>query len=135
MPKVEGGCLCGNVRYSGETEQPITAVCHCKNCQKQAGSAFSILVGVPKASFEITGKSLTLYTDMADSGNQVERYFCNNCGSPVYSGSPTSPDMIFIKAGTLDDVSFLNPQVHVWCKSAQPWVQIDEAVPKFDGNP
>ena len=35
MPKLEGGCLCGAVRYTSEAEPALTAVCHCPDCQKQ----------------------------------------------------------------------------------------------------
>ena len=41
---IKGGCLCGQVRYTANAEPAFTGVCHCKNCQKQAGSAFSIVV-------------------------------------------------------------------------------------------
>jgi hypothetical protein len=32
--KIEGGCLCGKVRYSADVEPTFVGVCHCKNCQK-----------------------------------------------------------------------------------------------------
>ena len=37
-------------------------------------------------------------------------------------------DIIFVKAGTLDDVSILKPTTHYWTKSAQPWVKLPEGV-------
>jgi hypothetical protein len=46
MPKIEGSCLCGSVKYSSDSEPVMTAVCHCENCQRQTGTAFSIIVGV-----------------------------------------------------------------------------------------
>ena len=135
MPKIEGGCLCGSVRYSSEAQPLLTANCHCTNCQKQGGAAFSVNVGVAKAGLEITGDSLTVYNDVGDSGNQVQRHFCNKCGSPIYSAMATMPDLVFIKAGTLDDTSSIQPQMNTWCKSSQSWVKIDESLPKFDTNP
>ena len=59
MPKVQGDCLCGGVRYTTETEPVMTAVCHCKYCQRQTGSAFSIMVAVPKGSLELQGRPLS----------------------------------------------------------------------------
>ena len=50
MREMTGGCLCGQVRYSANADPAIVAVCHCKNCQKQTGTAFSVLVGVPKSA-------------------------------------------------------------------------------------
>ncbi|MEM9287180.1 MAG: GFA family protein [Pseudomonadota bacterium] len=129
-----GGCLCGAVTYEVTAEPMMTGICHCKNCQRQAGSAFSILTAVPKSAVTVTG-TLTEFEDTADSGNPVFRRFCGRCGSPLFSLVPSAPDMIFIKAGTLDDTSSLEPQVHFWCDSAQPWVPIDENLPKTPKNP
>jgi hypothetical protein len=47
---VVGGCLCGGVRYASEAEPVLTALCHCRHCQKQTSSAFSVLVALPKGS-------------------------------------------------------------------------------------
>ena len=48
MPKVAGGCLCGQLRYAANTEPVFSAVCHCKTCQKQSGTAFNIVIAVPQ---------------------------------------------------------------------------------------
>ena len=48
MTEMTGGCLCGQVRYSANTEPAFVGVCHCRNCQKQTGTAFSVLVGILK---------------------------------------------------------------------------------------
>jgi len=127
---ITGACLCGSIRYEIDNPPAMTGVCHCKNCQRQAGSAFSTLAGVPKAEFHITGGEPKLYVDRdTTSGNPVERYFCANCGSPIYSALASSPDMIFLKTGTLDDTSGFTPQFHAWCDSKQAWVTLDEGVP------
>src|SRR4028119_4236 len=135
MADIVGGCLCGNVRYSSDAEPVMTAVCHCSHCQTQTSSAFSILVAVPKGSLQIEGEPLAAYETQGESGQPIIRKFCPNCGSPVVSDVTVTPDLEWIKAGTLDDTSWLQPQVHWWCDSAQPWVKIDEAVPAFAGNP
>jgi hypothetical protein len=113
----------------------MTAVCHCSHCQAQTSSAFSIIVAVPKGSLQIEGEPLAAYETQGESGQPVIRKFCPNCGSAVVSDVTVTPDLEWIKAGTLDDRSWLQPQVHWWCDSAQPWVKIDEAVPAFAGNP
>ncbi|MEO0413066.1 MAG: GFA family protein [Pseudomonadota bacterium] len=131
---ISGGCLCGQARYEVAAQPLLTGVCHCKNCQRQAGSAFSILIGVPKPAVRLEGH-LKTYVDTADSGRPVHRQFCETCGSPVFTQVPDQPDMTYIKAGTLDDTSSLQPQIHFWCDSAQPWVDIDSDVQKFPKNP
>ncbi|MEP2101972.1 MAG: GFA family protein [Parasphingorhabdus sp.] len=129
-----GQCLCGSVSYDVSGEPQMTGVCHCKNCQRQSGSAYSVLFGVTNDQLSIQG-DLTTYEDSSETGNVVERHFCGKCGSPLLSTLPTQPGMTFVKAGTLDDTSHLNPQVHFWTKSSQDWVTIDPNVPQMEGNP
>lgn len=119
-----GRCLCGAISYEIEGELQMCGVCHCKNCQRQAGSAYSVLFGVGDQDIAISG-DLTTYDDHGDSGNVVHRHFCGKCGSPVMTTLPTQPGMAYIKAGTLDDTSVLDPQIHFWTRSKQPWVEID----------
>jgi len=126
-----GSCLCGAIKYELQNTPAMTGVCHCKNCQKQAGSAFSTLAGVPKSEFKLTAGEPKLYTDNdTTSGNSVERWFCGNCGSPIYSALGSQPDNILLKTGTMDDTSAFTPQFHVWCDTKQNWVQLEEGVPQ-----
>ena len=126
-----GRCLCGAVQYSLRGEPIVTAICHCKNCQRQAGSAFSIMALAKTDRVEITG-DLKTYSDTADSGAVVERKFCPNCGSAMFSVKAETPELTIIKAGTFDDVSWLKPITQVWCKSAQPWVEIGGDIRAFE---
>jgi len=132
MPKIQGSCLCGNIRYSSEAEPEMTVVCHCEHCQRQTGTAFSILVGIPSDSLQFENdESLAEFLDQGETGGAVHRKFCRNCGSPIVSLVESVPDVSFIKAGTLDDKSWLEPTMHLWCDTAQPWVDIDDAVVKI----
>jgi hypothetical protein len=129
-----GGCLCGSIRY--ETDQPALGetVCHCKHCQRQAGSAFSIVVAVRASSFNLTGET-KIYSDRGDSGADVERHFCGTCGSPIYTRLPAKPKVVFLKAGTLDDTARLAPKHHIWCESAWPWTPYPDDSVKFGKEP
>lgn len=136
MPKVAGSCLCGAVRYRSDAEPLMTAVCHCDNCQRQSGTAFSVIVGVPAGSLRFEGEeNLATYADRGTSGKAVGRRFCKNCGSPIVSLVEIMPAVHFIKGGTLDDRSWLRPTTHFWCDTAQPWVDIGADVAKFPKNP
>jgi hypothetical protein len=136
MPKLEGGCLCGAVRYTSEAEPALTAVCHCPDCQKQTSSAFSVLVAVPKGTLRLEGRELATYEGVGETGQPVTRRFCPECGSPIASYVSAAPDLEWIKAGTLDDLSWYKPQMHIWCETAQPWVTIDqEECSQFERNP
>jgi hypothetical protein len=115
-----GQCLCGAVTYSFPGTPLLTAICHCRHCQRQSGSAFSIVAAVPRASFELQGET-RIFADTGDSGRPVMRHFCPGCGSPIYSTIAPMPDMVLIKAGTLDTVAELTPTIEVFCDYALPF--------------
>lgn len=136
MNKISGSCLCGSVRYSSEAEPVMTAICHCDNCQRQTGTAFSIIIGVPESSIVFENSSaLKEYLDSGQSGKAVRRKFCQNCGSPILSLVENAPGLGIIKAGTLDDKSWLKPTTQFWCSRAQPWLDIGGNLTPFDENP
>jgi len=136
MPKVKGGCLCGAVRYESAADPALVAVCHCTTCQKYTGSAFSLNLGMPAGSVTITGDSLATYEDRAGaSGNPFFRTFCSLCGSPISGSGDAYSGLTFMKAGTLDDPSWVKPGVHMWCSEKQPWVMIEEGGAQMPGNP
>ena len=130
MTTYTGQCLCGDIKYEIEGEPLMAGVCHCKNCQRQAGSAFSTLWGVSAAAVTLTAQQPKCYADAAtSSGSTVQRFFCGICGSPIYSVVPAQPDTLFIKTGTLDNTDGFTPGFHVWCDSKQHWVTIPEGLP------
>ena len=135
MSNIIGGCLCGAIRYTSKSQPLLTAVCNCKNCQRQTGTAFSVLVALPKGTLEFSGDQPATYHDTGSSGLPVLRHFCSKCGSPIFSDVAATPAMDWLKAGTLDDASWLQPQVSIWCDSAQPWVQMSESIARFPQNP
>lgn len=128
-----GGCLCGQVRYEIKAEPVMTAVCHCKNCQRQAGTLASVIIGLPEDAVDHQGEVKT-FADMGESGKAVDRQFCPNCGSPLFSIAESAPGLIFVKAGTLDDTSNLEPTMHIFTKSKQSWVETGD-VPCFETFP
>ena len=129
---ITGGCLCGAIRYELANPPGAAVICHCKNCQKQAGSAFSTIVGTSDADFSITQGQTKDYVDQeTDSGNKVHRHFCGDCGSPIYSALDAQPGAVYVKSGTLDDTSSFQPQVHVWCSTKQPWVELPDGTPQL----
>jgi hypothetical protein len=123
-----GGCLCGQVRYSAPAQPLSIVVCHCRDCQKQAGSAFSILAVFPRDTISFRGE-ISCFQGQGSSGQVVLRHFCGACGSPIYSDSDAmaARGIIAIKAGTLDDIADLQPAVHFWTRSKQPWLLLADS--------
>jgi len=132
---ITGGCLCGNVRYECSAESDMSLHCHCRDCQQATGSAFATIVSVPKAEFKILQGDVKAYTVEADSGKSVTREFCTNCGSPLFSYVEIMPEAVFLKAGSLDDASWVKPGLACWTNSQQPWMASAHAVPGFPENP
>jgi hypothetical protein len=134
MPKISGTCLCGAVRYTSDAEPSGAVICHCTHCQKVSGSAFSVNVIVPASSITWEGQGLASYADVGDSGKPILRKFCAKCGSSIAAEAEALPGAMIIKAGTLDERSWLKPNTHLWTTSAQPWVQIDPSATTFSKN-
>ena len=134
MTSMKGGCHCGAVRYEATAEPLMTGHCQCRCCQQLSGAGHASHIALPKAAVAITGEVST-YQWRADSGNIVTNAFCPNCGSPVYGTSSGFPDMLTIRAASLDDPSHFQPQMVVFSKSAQPWDHIGGDLPSFATMP
>ena len=127
-----GGCQCGGVRYEVTAEKPYrTHVCHCTDCRKQSGSAFSVTWIIPKDGFRLTQGKLKVFASEAQSGRAKRGTFCPDCGSRIYNEIELRPGLLSIKPGTLDDASGLTPTRHVWVQSKLPWVVIPDGAEVF----
>ena len=130
-----GGCLCGAVRYESSGEPVFSLLCHCRDCQRNNGTAYTAAVRVPAAGFRVTKGEPKLYIKTADSGNQVSRVFCPECGSPLFLRVSTRPDLVGIRVGTLDDPSWFRPEADIFVRSAQPWDHMNPDLPKYPTYP
>lgn len=124
---LEGGCLCGAVRYRTQNDPLAVVACHCRNCQRQSGSAFSLVLVVPRGELQLEG-TLKTYQDQGTSGQTVFRRFCPDCGSPVLTDTPAAEQqgLIFIKGGTADNAQALRPATHYWTDRAHDWIALPE---------
>jgi hypothetical protein len=124
--KLEGGCLCGAVRYEflGEPIRPV--ICHCRDCQRASGSAFHVGVVIPRRGFKITRGEMSMYRIIGDSGRWIDRNFCPICGSGIlHELELRGPEYAVIKSGTLDDPTLVTPPTYeIFVRSKLPWVSI-----------
>jgi len=132
--KMAGKCLCGNLTYSADADPVLVCVCHCKDCQRQAGTAFATLVIIPRNTFKLNGES-KIYTQPGGSGQPLKRHFCPDCGSPIAIDAAVLPEMVLLAAGTLDDTSFIRPTRNIFCNSAQSWVPLTQDTQNFPLGP
>ncbi len=133
--KVEGGCYCGELRYSVEGDALFKAQCHCRECQYIAGGGPNFTMGMPEAAFSYT-KGEPKQFKRTDIDPSVTREFCPNCGTSILSRAPGAPGMVLLKVGTMDDPTlFEGPQVAIYTCDKQAFHVIPEGVASFDRLP
>lgn len=134
MPEIKGSCLCGAVTFSANADPVFVGLCHCKNCQKETGSAFSSVVGLPTPALTVTGTT-TQFDSVGDSGKATHRTFCPRCGSTVSHWADMMEGLIMVNVGNLDDPSSVSPAMQIYCDSALGWAVLPgmQAIPKMPG--
>ena len=117
-------CRCGQLRVSATGDPVRVSVCHCLDCQKRTGSAFSAQARWPAEQVVATGTAKT-WSHHADSGNRITHHFCPECGSTVhYSIDGKFDGLVAIPLGAFDDPYFASPAFSVWEERKCNWVEI-----------
>jgi hypothetical protein len=129
---LEGGCACGAVRYRLGSAPMFVHCCHCRDCQRQTGSAFVINALIETDRITLLSGDPEPVTVPADSGRPHAIYRCQSCQTALWSDYGGRPALRFVRVGTLDDPTALTPDVHIFTRSKLPWVQLPEAVPAFE---
>lgn len=132
---LKGGCNCGAIRYEISSPPLVVAACHCTQCRRQSGAAFSVNLIVRASTMSIEGEPDTWEDSNTASGTPLVREYCGGCGSPIRSVPSATPKLVAVKAGTLDDPSTFAPAIHIWTRSKLPWVSIPDGLPSFDEGP
>lgn len=130
---ITGGCLCRAVRYESTADPIITRICWCRLCQYLGAGSGTVNVCFATASFSVQGATAD-YRSVADSGNVMHRRFCAACGTPLFSTAEARPQLIFVRAGTLDDPQIVKPTATIWTSQAPTWACISNDIPKIDGQ-
>jgi len=126
-----GGCLCGAVRY--ELAAPVSAIvaCFCADCRRATGTAASINARVPASAFRLTRGATRVFARAADSGRLLERHFCADCGSPIFTRHADDTAQLILKVGSLDRQDGMALAASIWTASAAPWAHIDRDQPCY----
>lgn len=115
-----GGCLCGRVRYRAEARRSLHYLCHCTDCQRYGGGPYHAAIVVAADDLTIEGEP-RVWTKVADSGREIARYFCGDCGGHLFTSPSPEATRYSIKAGTLDDPSAFRPAHEIWRQSELAW--------------
>jgi hypothetical protein len=134
MTPIQGGCICGAVRYVATSEPLAVRACWCRVCQYFAAGNASINLAFERDTVNMTGE-LRDYPIVAASGNHMHRRFCPQCGVNVTSEAAERPHLLVIRAGTLDEPQRFRPAANIWVSEAPAWAQIDATLPQFPGQP
>lgn len=129
---LEGGCACGAVRYRLASPPLFVHCCHCRDCQRQTGSAFVVNALIETDRVALLSGELTAVAVPTDSGRPHDIQRCSHCQTAVWSHYGGISALCFVRVGTLDDPAALPPDVHIYTRSKLPWVALPDAVPAFD---
>ena len=132
---IDGGCQCRAVRYQ-IAAPPLTVYnCHCRDCQRSSGGTHSMSMPTLREHVVVLQGELVAYDKTADSGRILRWMACSRCRTRVWVEKLSAPHLLMVKPGTLDDMSWAVPVGNIWTASKAPWVQIDEALVNFPGQP
>ena len=131
---VSGKCLCGEIKFTGNTEVKRVANCHCKDCQQITGAAFATIIFVKEEEIEISG-SPKVFFHHSDRGSKLEKRFCGNCGSPMFALNHTRPGILGLRAGALDQKELVKPVVNVYLDSKIKTTPLNEDLVSFQKMP
>jgi hypothetical protein len=130
-----GGCLCGKIRYEITEAPRLVYTCHCVDCQRIMSNAFSMAIVVTDVALRIAGIEPCQLQRTADSGRVDTRLVRPECGCWVCGASSSDYGFRRVRAGTLDDTSWLRPTAHFWTRSKQPWITLPEGDQIFETQP
>lgn len=131
-----GGCQCGAVRYRIDARRVKTlCCCHCRDCQKQSGSAFGMSLIIPRAALELEQGMLKVWPHRSARGTAKRAHFCPDCGGRIFNDGGPESTLVSVKAGTLDDTAALRPAAHIWTRRSQGWAHIPENALQYSGEP
>lgn len=125
---IKGRCLCEQVQYEIDGELGPVFNCHCSKCRRWHGAAFRTRASIGKAQFRL--KSGKAYLSSYKSSDNVTKYFCKQCGSPLHSSYADNPDILGIALGGLEGVTSI-PEGHIFVGSKASWYDIADTLPQY----
>jgi hypothetical protein len=132
-----GGCDCRAIRYECTAGPLEMFQCHCRDCQHASGGVGAFAILMPKEFFKFTKGTPRYHFTQSEMGFQHKRGFCPECGSRLTGGENAdgSSPFVGINAASLDDPSWFRPKYHIFVCDAQPWDQLNPAIPRFEKYP
>ena len=131
-PALEGGCACGRLRYRLASRPMFVHCCHCRDCQRQTGSAFVLNALIETDRVEKLSGETEAVPVPTGSGRPQVIHRCAACHVAIWSHYGGVLPLSFVRVGTLDEPSALPPNVHIYTRSKLPWVRLPADVPAVE---
>ena len=128
---IDGGCLCGAVRYRIDGAPVDAGFCHCRLCQRSTGAPVTAWLTVARGGFSYTkGRAASFASSLA-----ARREFCTDCGTQLVFREADS-ELLDVTVASLDDPTAVEPEYHIWAASRIRWLHLDDSLPVYaDAGP
>jgi len=125
----EGGCFCGEVRFTLQGQPEAMGYCHCESCRRwSAGPVNAFTLWKPAAL------TVTKGADRIESFNKTPRsarQWCGTCGGHLFTHHPAW-DLVDVYAAAVPALPF-KPGVHVHYQEAR--MRFTDGLPKMKDLP
>lgn len=131
MTEHHAHCRCGLLTAVATGEPVRVSICHCRDCQRRSGTAFSAQVRFPDERLTIAGES-SVFETRGDTGKWGRFHFCPGCGDTVFYRIEAMPGVTALPLGVFDDPHVFTPQFSVWEGRKHDWLAITGDVEHYD---
>ena len=129
---LRGRCGCGAVQYRLQSRPMFVHCCHCRDCQRQTGSAFVLNALIETDRVTQESGELEALTMPTHSGRPHRIFRCTTCQTAMWSEYGGVAALRFVRVGTLEEPAALPPDVHIYTRSKLPWIALPAGVPAFE---
>lgn len=125
-----GHCLCGAVTFEYQGPVGPISLCHCSQCRRAQGSAFSASAPVQKVHFQLLSGEQQIREFESRPGKF--RAFCGQCGSPLYSRVDAIPGILRLQVGLVNEPLGKGAESHIFVGSKSDWFTITDDLPQYE---
>jgi hypothetical protein len=127
MADYRAACCCGRLTVRCSEEPLRISICHCHQCQRRTGSAFSVNLRFADKAVTVAGPSQA-FVRRGDSGKNLTFHFCPSCGSTLWWTLEAVPGVVAVAGGSFITSQVPPPRVSVYESCMAPWVRLPDSV-------
>ena len=124
-------CYCGAVALCSEADARGIVHCHCGQCRRLSGNAFTTWVSLQKRAVHVAGAENIAVFNVTSN---VARHFCKVCGSHAYTTDNRYPEILGVAAGSVEGSLPAMPKAHYFVSHKAAWHTISDTLPQFGGK-